>query len=528
MAVGASSQALGINTTSLGFGAGYNNLVNGTTNIGANVGVDGTGVYSTSIGAGISAGTAAAAFGARSIAIGGGDGTIVNRVLQAGAFSGGVQSVAIGTASTVNALATNGLALGYNSNVASTAPNAVALGSNSVANIANTVSIGAVGAERRLVNLGAGTIANNSTDGVNGGQLFTANQRVANAFGGGAGLDGNGQLTAPTYTIQGTNFNSVGGAFTAVDNVITANNSSGAGLATMVGMNTTNIATNTSNIATNTSNIASNSADIANIYSNGTTYFRSNSTGPAASATGTNANAIGSGSSASGSNSLAFGSGAQATQSGSIAVGFGAASTGTNAIAIGTNAVATGSVAVGSGASAANGGAAFGDGAVATATNATAVGPGSSATAANSVAIGSGSTNTAANTVSVGSAGNERRVTNVAAGTNATDAVNVSQLQTVASGFQSQIGGLQGQITDNMFEMRSGVALALAASGLRYDDRPGKLSVAGAFGGYKGASGLAFGLGYAATDRLRFNASISGSPSQGNYGGVVGGSMTLN
>ena len=70
-----------------------------------------------------------------------------------------------------------------------------------------------------------------------------------------------------------------------------------------------------------------------------------------------------------------------------------------------------------------------------------------SATAANSVAIGSGSTNTVANTVSFGSAGNERRLTNVAAGVNATDAVNVGQLQSTVAGIQSQYAGLQNQIS---------------------------------------------------------------------------------
>ena len=70
--------------------------------------------------------------------------------------------------------------------------------------------------------------------------------------------------------------------------------------------------------------------------------------------------------------------------------------------------------------------------------------------------------------------------------------------------------------------------VALAASGLRYDDRPGKLSLAGAFGNFKGESGLALGLGYAATNRLRFNASVSGVPNQGSVGGSVSGSITLN
>jgi autotransporter adhesin len=156
------------------------------------------------------------------------------------------------------------------------------------------------------------------------------------------------------------------------------------------------------------------------------------------------------------------------------------------------------------------------------------VGPGATATHANSVAIGSGSVTTAPNTVSVGAAGNERRITNVAAGINPTDAVNVGQISSIAGGFQNQISGLQNQIFENQREARGGIALALAASGLRYDDRPGKLSIAGAFGNFKGSSGLAFGIGYAATDRLRFNAAISGSPDQNSYGGTVGGSFTLN
>ncbi|QOW19383.1 YadA-like family protein [Lysobacter ciconiae] len=45
------------------------------------------------------------------------------------------------------------------------------------------------------------------------------------------------------------------------------------------------------------------------------------------------------------------------------------------------------------------------------------------------MALGQGSVADEANTVSVGSAGNQRRVTNVAAGTQASDAVNVGQMQ---------------------------------------------------------------------------------------------------
>ncbi|MBW9133283.1 hypothetical protein JNC05_29820, partial [Paraburkholderia ginsengiterrae] len=93
---------------------------------------------------------------------------------------------------------------------------------------------------------------------------------------------------------------------------------------------------------------------------------------------------------------------------------------------------------------------AAGPAAVASASNAVALGNGASATTLNSVALGAGSiassttlttagynpgtstiaaSTAAGGEVSVGSAGAERRITNVAAGLNATDAVNVSQLQ---------------------------------------------------------------------------------------------------
>ena len=75
------------------------------------------------------------------------------------------------------------------------------------------------GNERKIVNVADGTIASGSTDAVTGGQLFTANQRVAAAFG--TTLDANNQLVAPSYTIQGTAYNNVGGAFGAVDSALT-------------------------------------------------------------------------------------------------------------------------------------------------------------------------------------------------------------------------------------------------------------------------------------------------------------------
>ncbi len=116
--------------------------------------------------------------------------------------------------------------------------------------------------------------------------------------------------------------------------------------------------------------------------------------------------AVGPGSHAADANDTAVGIGATVGADGSTAVGAGATIT----------AEATDSVAVGEGSSV-------------TAANGTAVGQGATVTAEGAVAIGQGSVADEANTVSVGSDGHERRVTNVAAGTSATDAVNLSQMQ---------------------------------------------------------------------------------------------------
>ena len=199
----------------------------------------------------------------------------------------------------------------------------------------------------------------------------------------------------------------------------------------------------------------------------------------------------GTNSQASATQSTALGQTSTASGVGSTAVGFGSIASGAGSTAQGQLSVASGDQS-----------SAFGAGANASGTGAVAVGAGSSASAPNSVALGNGSVANAPNTVSVGSAGNERRITNVAPGVNPTDGVNVSQLTSMALGtqnqinsLQNQIGGLQNQINDDRREARGGTALALAATGLRYDDRPGKLSVAGGFGNYKGETGLAAGAG---------------------------------
>lgn len=142
------------------------------------------------------------------------------------------------------------------------------------------------------------------------------------------------------------------------------------------------------------------------------------------------------------------------------------------------------------------------------------------------------------------------KIRNVAAGVAPNDAVNLQQMQSAnASTLKSamaytdqrvnnlvgiwdrKIRAIDNRVTDVSREARSGTALALAASGLRYNDAPGKTTIAGATGVYRGQVGLAFGLGHTSDDgRWRMNAALTASPTarKPTIGAVFGASFTLN
>uniref|UniRef100_UPI002AB5FCE8 ESPR-type extended signal peptide-containing protein n=1 Tax=Burkholderia cepacia TaxID=292 RepID=UPI002AB5FCE8 len=174
--------------------------------------------------------TAARASGTQSIAIG--DGAIANATntnggqtnIAVGAkayTSGGFGQLAIGEgASATNANAggaiaigrgamttQRGVALGDGASV--TAQYGVALGDTSVADRANSVSVGSASLQRQITNVAAGTQA---TDAVNVGQL----SGVTKALGGGAAVDGSGNVTQPTYKVAGTDYHNVGDALDAL------------------------------------------------------------------------------------------------------------------------------------------------------------------------------------------------------------------------------------------------------------------------------------------------------------------------
>lgn len=134
-------------------------------------------------------------------------------------------------------------------------------------------------------------------------------------------------------------------------------------------------------------------------------------------------------------------------------------------------------------------------------------------------------------------------IANVAAGVAPGDAVNVAQPQTAAAGAMSQSMAYTDQriSTLSAFTRREidraradaagGTALALAATGLRYADLPGKVSVAGATAYYHDQMGLAFGVGATSEDgRFRVNAALGAAPTlaRPDVGAVVGVSMVLN
>ncbi|NLK67064.1 MAG: hypothetical protein GX282_06275, partial [Campylobacteraceae bacterium] len=109
-------------------------------------------------------------------------------------------------------------------------------------------------------------------------------------------------------------------------------------------------------------------------------------------------------------------------------------------------------------------------------------------TGSNSVAIGPSSNDYGRpNVVSVGSAEAPRQITNVAAGTYATDAVNVAQLQ-------QSLANVYGDLNKVQKDSRAGTASAIAIGNLPQATIPGKGMVSLGAGYYESESAIAFGL----------------------------------
>jgi len=98
--------------------------------------------------------------------------------------------------------------------------------------------------------------------------------------------------------------------------------------------------------------------------------------------------------------------------------------------------------------------------------------------------------------VSVGAAGNERRIQNVAAGeisSTSTDAINGSQLYSVAKGVGNRINNLQGQINKLGNRMNAGMATSAAMANLLQPHKPGQSVATAGIGQHKNQSAVAVG-----------------------------------
>ena len=244
------------------------------------------------------------------------------------------------------------------------------------------------------------------------------------------------------------------------------------------------------------------------------TGYKANAIGADATANGNHANAIGSSATATGDHAQAFGAGAQATGVRTNVFGSDAAATADYSIAIGNkaNASTANSIALGA------------DSTTRSATNVT------SATVAGHTYGGFAGTSPVGS-VSVGKAGQERQIHNVAAGkisADSTDAVNGSQLYSVANDLQTQINNsTPGQINNNITNLNNRVgnvekrvnkvgagSAALAALHPLDFNPDDKWTIAAGYGHYHNANSAALGAFYRPNEDTMF--SIGSTVGNGN------------
>jgi trimeric autotransporter adhesin len=169
---------------------------------------------------------------------------------------------------------------------------------------------------------------------------------------------------------------------------------------------------------------------------------------------------------------------------------------------------------------------AAGANAVASGNQSTALGANSTASGNNSVALGAGSIAERDNTVSVGSAGNERQITNVAAGTQATDAVNVGQLNAATSQANqytdqqvSAVGNALGSQIDQVARSAySGVAAASALSMIPDVDLGKTVAVGVGTANFKGYQAVALGATVRVSQNLKMRVGAGTSASGTSVG----------
>ncbi|WP_429773875.1 YadA-like family protein [Acinetobacter bereziniae] len=377
----------------------------------------------------------------------------------------GKNALAVGVGS--KAAGENVVAIGYNNNVAqdktvvlgssitTTQANSVVLGNESTDRAATSeskvtilgqdyafagvgsanngvVSVGKAGAERQIINVAAGKVSSDSTDAVNGSQLYATNQAITEV--------GKSAAAAKTEVVEGDNIvvtETQGKNGQSIYNVATAKEVSfdKTTVGTVITDSTTGKITGltagevsaTSTDAINGSQLYATNQAIAD---SKTHYVSVNDDGVQADnynndgATGKNALAVGVGSKAAGENVVAIGYNNNVAQDKTVVLGSSITTTQANSVVLGNEST---------------------DRAATSESKVTILGQDYAFAGVGSASNG---------VVSVGKVGGERQIINVAAGqlsATSTDAVNGSQLYATnqaISSLQGQVGGAKSTVTE--------------------------------------------------------------------------------
>jgi len=390
------------------------------------------------------------------------------------------------------------------------APNSVALGSGSTANTQQTgqgstvtirgntydlaganptgeVSVGSAsgGTTRLITNVAAGKIAPNSTQAVNGSELYATNQAINNLQAT-QGSEGVLHYTTSSGATSSTPTNTASAGTATTGPVIISNVGNGAiaaGSTQAVNGSQLYQAEGQAQAEANAaqqnaegyagqvaSQDAAQALQAANAHSNNLFTLTCHRIG-----NGSGDIVCGRGTTVSGNDAMAEGTGSHAIGQDATAYGAGSVAAGQEATAIGPHAVANGYSTT-----------AVGDHAQALAPNSTAVGENAVANGSNSVALGQGSVANRPNSVSVGDAatGEDRQITNVAAGTQPHDAVNLAQ-------FEAGLRGLKGYANAEADKVGS-IDASIAGAAAEAAAGKHRNTIAGATADYNGQSSFAF------------------------------------
>lgn len=551
-AIAYGNDALALGTNAVAGVSGQNsNVVNsiaiGNGSISAGIGSVALGAGTQAATGSVAIGDGATATGLRSVSIG--YGNIVSGD-GSGAFGDpnivtGSGSYALGNNNAVNA--NNTFVVGNNVTVPAGLDGAVVLGNNSTVSSAvsvpsgvingttytyaggtpaagDVVSVGSDSAPRQIQNVAAGRVTSTSTDAVNGSQLFATNQAienvgvgmnslgtsVASVFGGASTYDPITNRVTAGFTIGGVSYGSVQDALRVVNTSATAgwnlrtngdtpsNVGAGGNVQFLNGQNIAIMRSGTDiTIATNPNLIADSltlsSGQILNatgLNMNGTKV--TNLTAGAVTATSTDAI----------NGSQLYSTNQMITTLGKAAVRYKLDATGEK-----TNTVEL----VG------------GDPNVPVLISNVAAGV-ARTDAVNVGQLDDGIQRTAADSRAYA---DNRAIWAVEQSNAYTDQAATRTLKQANDYTDYKFGQLNGEIADVRGEARQAAAIGLAAASLRYDDRPGKVSVSVGGGYWRGRGATAFGAGYT-SENGRVRANLSGTTADGKWGVGAGLSFTLN